>query len=54
MPRRTPPEKLDPIHGSLALTDVFEESESLGKIQQWLERADPAPKPAPTNKKRTA
>jgi len=39
MPRRTKPENEGhPIHRSMILADPIEESESLSKIQRWLER----------------
>ena len=41
MPRRTKPETHDrPTHRSMILPDAFEESESLAKVQRWLEMAD--------------
>ena len=40
MPRRTQPESLDrTTHRSMVLPDVYEESESLAKIQRWLQMA---------------
>jgi len=55
MPRRTQPEKKDQtIHRPMILPEVFEESESLGKIQRWLEAAGTVLNAPSTNKKRTA
>jgi hypothetical protein len=43
MPRRTKPENEGhPIHRSMILADPIEESESLSKIQRWLEMGDSA------------
>jgi len=43
MPRRTQPASQDSVvRRSVILPDKFEESESLGKIQRWLEIADSA------------
>jgi hypothetical protein len=41
MPRRSQPENEGhPIHRSMILADPTEESESLSKIQRWLEMGD--------------
>jgi len=41
MPRRTKPENEGhPIHRSMILADPIEESESLSKIQRWLEMGE--------------
>ncbi|HTM36485.1 MAG TPA: hypothetical protein VL156_07035 [Terriglobales bacterium] len=53
-PRTQPGKQDQPIYRSMILPEVFEESESLGKIQRWLETADSALEASSTNKKRTA
>jgi hypothetical protein len=55
MPRRARPGKKDQTaHRPVILPDVFEESESLGKIQQWLEMADAVVERPPAKRKQTA
>jgi hypothetical protein len=53
MPRRTQPQDEGrTVHRSMIWTDTFEESESLAKIQRWLEMADSALKNKPTSGKK--
>jgi hypothetical protein len=53
MPRRTQPESLDrTTHRSMVLPDVYEESESLAKIQRWLQMADSALENEPTSERK--
>jgi len=41
MPRRNRPEDQNgPVRHSMVAPDTFEESESLARIQRWLEMAD--------------
>ena len=53
MPRRTPPAHEDhAVRRSAAVRDGHEESESIAKIQRWLEMADAALQKQDVNKKR--
>jgi len=55
MPRRSQPENQDrAIHRSTVLPDAFEESESLAKVQHWLEMGDAALQNPIADKKQTA
>lgn len=52
MPRSQPKNQDRVTHRSMILPDAFEESESLSKIQRWLEMADSALKDeAPSDKR---
>jgi len=53
MPRRTQPEPLNcTMHCSMILPDVYEESESLGSIQRWLQIVDSALENEPTSERK--
>lgn len=56
MPRRSKPEDRDALNGrSMILPEVDQESESLAKMQRWLDLADSVLKnQSPSDKKRPA
>jgi hypothetical protein len=55
MRRRTQPENPgQPIHRSMILAEPTEESESLSKIQRWLDMGDAGLHYSPEYKKETA